>query len=490
MDGFSDLVVVIPGILGSRLVRRFGPHREKKEVVWDFSIRNLPTTLRAVVSQGLVLDPWSKPGDDDVEAEALFSFQVLPGFFGVDDYDRLLIELGAVVGPDQVIPYPYDWRRSNAYAAEGLARLIGERLPAWRKQSGATKAKVWLVAHSMGGLVARYYCEELGGAVDTRGVITMGTPHRGSVNALEGLANGKRYGPLDLTPLVRSLPSMYELLPLFPVLMDDTGDPVLRRLGEVFGFDAVTGEASGEPPSLAKEMAFSGLVPSRVQAALRFHAKIRQPAQARVVDDETSAFSAPYQQRAIFNRRQYTSQAVALDGPRLEILKTDPKVTRGKTWDQHDERGDGTVPSMAAVPVEWATTAEAVANAEKHTAIQTTDDALDCVANWLRPKDVKNYRGSEPTDAQVVVLTCPDVVSTRDGELTVNVSTGAPTNAYVDLVHVDSGKRVSRPVAITEELSPLTFSLVEPAEGVYRVLVRPLKPGRRGVTDYTLVLEP
>ena len=58
---------------------------------------------------------------------------------------------------------------------------------------------------------------------ETRAVITVGTPHRGSVRALDALANGKKLGPIDLTKLVRSLPSVYELLPLFPVLREVDG---------------------------------------------------------------------------------------------------------------------------------------------------------------------------------------------------------------------------------------------------------------------------
>jgi hypothetical protein len=80
----------------------------------------------------------------------------------------------------------------------------------------------------MGGLVARYFLECLDGWKDTRMLITFGTPHRGSLNALDSIANGfaKKVGPLtivDLTRLLRSLTSVYQLLPICPCIETSTG---------------------------------------------------------------------------------------------------------------------------------------------------------------------------------------------------------------------------------------------------------------------------
>ena len=65
------------------------------------------------------------------------------------------------------------------------------------------------ICHSMGGLVARWYIDCLGGANVTRKLITLGTPARGALNALEQLVNGVHKGPgpfkLNLTLFARSL---------------------------------------------------------------------------------------------------------------------------------------------------------------------------------------------------------------------------------------------------------------------------------------------
>ncbi|MCC6142217.1 MAG: alpha/beta fold hydrolase [Candidatus Hydrogenedentes bacterium] len=50
--------------------------------------------------------------------------------------------------------------------------------------------KVILVGHSMGGLVARAYCRRFGGTMRVRGIITLGSPHSGTVHARFSRARG------------------------------------------------------------------------------------------------------------------------------------------------------------------------------------------------------------------------------------------------------------------------------------------------------------
>ena len=73
-------------------------------------------------------------------------------------------------------------------------RALAEREP---------QAQLVRFGHSMGGLVARYFLEVLGGWRETRALLTIGTPFRGSVNALDFIVNGfrKGIGPGDLVDL-------------------------------------------------------------------------------------------------------------------------------------------------------------------------------------------------------------------------------------------------------------------------------------------------
>ncbi len=74
-------------------------------------------------------------------------------------------------------------------AAEDLAAAV-ERLSA---ESGYERVHV--VGHSLGGLIARYYVQRMGGHERVRTLVTLGTPHRGTELARVG----------QLLPLVRQL---------------------------------------------------------------------------------------------------------------------------------------------------------------------------------------------------------------------------------------------------------------------------------------------
>ncbi|MER7761717.1 alpha/beta fold hydrolase [Streptomyces sp. NPDC097619] len=74
-------------------------------------------------------------------------------------------------------------------AAARLARQVEEVC----ERTG--HARVDLVGHSLGGLVARYYVQRMGGDARVRTVVTLGTPHQGT-----------RIAPLmDAHPLVRQM---------------------------------------------------------------------------------------------------------------------------------------------------------------------------------------------------------------------------------------------------------------------------------------------
>lgn len=62
-------------------------------------------------------------------------------------------------------------------AAEGLAAAVEELVA----QTGYER--IHIVGHSLGGLIARYYVQELGGDERVHTLVTLGTPHHGSLAA-------------------------------------------------------------------------------------------------------------------------------------------------------------------------------------------------------------------------------------------------------------------------------------------------------------------
>ncbi|MEU6911990.1 lipase family alpha/beta hydrolase [Streptomyces olindensis] len=73
------------------------------------------------------------------------------------------------------------------------AELLGRRVEEICERTGARQIDV--VGHSLGGLIARYYVQRLGGDTRVRTLVTLGTPH-----------SGTRVAPLaDAHPIVRQM---------------------------------------------------------------------------------------------------------------------------------------------------------------------------------------------------------------------------------------------------------------------------------------------
>lgn len=218
-----DVVVLIPGIGGSALAK-------DGTEVWSFTHG---AALRGLLPRGSSLTRLTLQGTDDpalddlgdgvVPTRLIPDFHVVPRLdWRIDGYQHLAAQLTARFGcvpGENLFQLPYDWRRDNRVAARTLARRAHGWLRRWRDASGNDDAKLVLVGHSMGGIVARLYLELEEGWRDTRTLITFGTPYSGSVNALEFLANGfrKGWGPLtvDLSAMLRSFTSVYQLLPSY-----------------------------------------------------------------------------------------------------------------------------------------------------------------------------------------------------------------------------------------------------------------------------------
>jgi len=77
-------------------------------------------------------------------------------------------------GVRQMLAFDYQASRGVEAAAVGLRAFL---------KHSVRGGRVDLVCHSLGGLVARVYLQQLGGARRVDRCITLGTPHRGTYNA-------------------------------------------------------------------------------------------------------------------------------------------------------------------------------------------------------------------------------------------------------------------------------------------------------------------
>ena len=104
--------------------------------------------------------------------------------------DRALAERGHPVIVTRVHP---------TAGVETRARQLKEQLLRQLDIQGRSRARILIIAHSMGGLDARYMISRLGMADRVAALLTVSTPHRGSAYADWCLRNlGQRLGGLQL----------------------------------------------------------------------------------------------------------------------------------------------------------------------------------------------------------------------------------------------------------------------------------------------------
>src|SRR5688572_24837030 len=228
-------IIIIPGLTGSNLV-----NSKTGEEVWFKARRAKDDDIRLPISPNL-----SRNRDNltvkDIIRKVEF-FKVLPE---IEVYERLIDALQTRGGyreanwttatrkdaEDTFYVFPYDWRRDNVENAQLLIR----RIEALKRRLGKPGMKFNVIAHSMGGLLARYAAmygsADLGsgtpqptwaGARHFDKIFLLGTPNEGSITALNALLNGFSYigGGLNLTFIqdisrfdAFTIPAIYQLLP-------------------------------------------------------------------------------------------------------------------------------------------------------------------------------------------------------------------------------------------------------------------------------------
>jgi hypothetical protein len=322
----NHLVYVLPGIGGS-VLERPGTGGKPAKTVWDAGFGDIA---------GLVRHPERLSPDEELRPTGLIrSKRLLPGWTVVPGYERLWKGLRALPGaeldmghPDtrnpraNVVLFPYDFRLGVAHAARRLAADVHERLK--DLSPGERAGRVVVIAHSMGGLVARYWLGPLQGWPLCRAVVTLGTPHRGAPKALDLLANGVRLAGVRLkgaSELLREWPSVAELLPRYPMIRDATTDRALYP---------------GDLP-------LSGLA-GPAKAGFALHQEIEEGWR----DIPRTGREPQVVPRLGWSHD--TPGSARWDGRRLVMSKAMPTWLDLEGWEE--DHGDGTVPALSAVPVE------------------------------------------------------------------------------------------------------------------------------------------
>ena len=348
-----------PGITGSQL-------RQRGKVVWGYSAGTIVKglwTLGGSLERTLALphdDQCRDELDDGIVADALIpDLHLIPGFWKIDGYTRITDAIATsfdVRAGENFFQFPYDWRRDNRVAARKLAKATHAWLTAWRQSSGNANAKLILIAHSMGGLVSRYFLECLEGWKDTKALITFGTPYRGSLNALDMLANGLKKGPIDLSKVAREFTSDLSVAADLRVLRRRKRQARARRPNE-------------RHPQCGRRQSRRGARLSRRDQERR-HSESEATASIRTVG---------YRIYPVVGTAQQTNLSARLDSN---------KVTMLQTYEGNALGGDGTVPRVSAIPLEMSDTPAATYAATQHGSLQNADAVIDHLTGVLSGLDL------------------------------------------------------------------------------------------------------
>jgi len=229
----KDPVIIIPGIQGSQLV-----NPQTGKTVWFNVRRDKDDDLRLPMTSNNLARNRDKLVPKDIIREVK-----LPGVLpDVEVYQGLIDSLKArgyaeanwnkPQATDVFYVFPYDWRRDNVETAQ----LLINKIEAVKRVVKRPDLKFDIIAHSMGGLIARYAAmygaadlapegrkpvPSWAGARHINKILMFGTPNEGSFDAFNGAINGStvvsdRNLPFidDFRPEdVISSPALFQLMP-------------------------------------------------------------------------------------------------------------------------------------------------------------------------------------------------------------------------------------------------------------------------------------
>ena len=425
-----DAVIVIPGLMGTELIETEGDR-----MLWGLSDPRWYTSAWTTGSalRRLALTPAERNGQLGRirPGRVLRAPAFAPVLRGIEPYAVLLTAVRRVVpDPAAVLEFGYDWRLPVGHNAEQLALAAEAHLANWRQHpQGSAQAKLVLVAHSMGGLLAGYFTRVLGGdtAAEVRTTVTLGTPFYGAVKAAHILSIGQG-APLPLPRrrlrrLARTLPGLHDLLPAYRCV--DEGDRA-RWLtpADVAGL--------GGDADLAEQ---SRQLYERLRAA--------QPTELRaLVGVDQPTMQSVVLRDGVLHEQYYTCQ----DGPDGQLQRV-------------DRRGDSTVYRESAA----GDCGQPSTLPQAHGALAKTEEAVSFVSSVLthRPQ-------GPPLGGTHLGLDLPDVVTIGvPGQVTA-LSVQTPTDVRGRIVDVASNLPVA-PLRFGWRDGAVTAPLVLAAPGVYRV---------------------
>ena len=275
-------IIIIPGVTGSELV-----NRTTGEKLWPVLFPEDKVALALPITSTTL----SENRDEVVAARVIESAQLMKFMPEIGVYGALLKALenqggyrrGDIDAPppdgdrDTYYLFAYDWRRDNVESARKLAEKIAEI----KRRTNRPDLRFDIIAHSMGGLIARYFAmygdvdvlarpqqprPDWRGAQSVRSLVLFATPNAGSMDALRSLiygysiteANKPRINPFKSLGRVTifTAPSVYQILPRRESarFYDAKLDPVKIDLYDVETWERYHWSAAFDPEIADREL--------------------------------------------------------------------------------------------------------------------------------------------------------------------------------------------------------------------------------------------
>jgi len=365
-------VIVIPGILGTELL-----NPKTRETVWPSAFRKS--------QEGLPISPDLAANRDDLIPgkiiETVKLARLLPEVYV---YRDLLVALRRYAGyrdgdwnnpaadgyQDTFYVFPYDWRQDNVSNARELIRRISQLKTKLQRPD----LKFNIVAHSMGGLIARYAAmygdadlppgdgpiqPTWQGAAHISKIVMIGVPNEGSTDAFATLVEGysiteglRRRVPLlnKLTAEdVVSVPAVFQLMPHASAVrfLDENLQPLAvdlydKEVWKQYGWSVIYSS-----PDFRRRYAsdLDAYLAATLQRARRFHEALdaMRPENTPVIllaigGDCEETLSSP-----VIIRDQKRNRWLTLTRPREYRTSTGLKISKQKATEAMYAPGDGRV---------------------------------------------------------------------------------------------------------------------------------------------------
>lgn len=450
-----DAVLVVPGIMGSELV-----DSETGQVVWGLAD---PRWYARAWTSGSQLAALRLTDDERVgrfgrvRATRLLKFPAFaPLLQGLEPYSALLKALRSeVVHPAAVAEFPYDWRLPVSHNASLLAVAADRHLSAWRQHPAHNAAhridpddsvaRLVIVAHSMGGLLAWALALLPGAADSLRTIVTLGTPFYGAPKAVVLLSSG-RGAPLPL-PRARlrrvaiGLPGVYDLLPVYRCV--DAGDSARSLTPE--DITSLGGDRELAAASWTWRATLDRTIPEGHLQVVGAH----QPTiQSISIAD------------GVAEGHRYTCRAHSVTGVhRIDLL------------------GDGTVPRDSA----QLSGTIALPLAQSHGALARSSDAILVACDAVSARRTGPWLGGSELG-----IDTPDVAAAGVQFAVAIGGVDHPRHAFCQVTDVATGRRVAAP-AFRRENERIVATVPGLGPGLYRVEVT--GGGGSAVSQLTLVAQ-